>query len=151
MALTLPEATVRGLKRIDKDIAWAIVHMLEQDGAPPRRRSAGQPDVELVKIGEGRSLIAVNQTIVRWLPGVHIIPLEDTRAFLALEPGKGMADLELAIADRLEQRVSARERDVLGRMRALLRAWRRNRALQFTARTIIEVERRGRGVRTGNR
>jgi hypothetical protein len=36
------------------------------------------------------------------LPGVDAIPLADGRAFLALEPGRGIADLELAILDRLE-------------------------------------------------
>jgi len=94
-----------------------------------------------VTIGEGRSLIVVNRTIFRRLPGVHIIPLSDTRAFLALEPGKGMSDLELAVADRLEHDVLiARERDALARMRAKLREWRQDRRLQFTQRAIIEVE-----------
>ena len=36
------------------------------------------------------------------MPGVSLIPLSDGRAFLALERGKGVADLELAVLDRLD-------------------------------------------------
>jgi len=36
------------------------------------------------------------------MPGVHIIPPGATRAFLALEPGRGMSDLEVAVIDRLD-------------------------------------------------
>jgi len=34
VALTLPEEVVRGLRRIDDDIAWAIVHVFEREAAP---------------------------------------------------------------------------------------------------------------------
>src|SRR5262245_38329777 len=56
VALTLPDEVVRGLRRIDEDIAWAIVHMFEQDAAPAQAQHGGQPDAELVAIGDRRSL-----------------------------------------------------------------------------------------------
>jgi hypothetical protein len=159
VALTLPEAVVRGLRRINEDIAWAIVHMFEQEAAPPAADGGRQEDAELVAIGEARSLIVVNRTIFRQLPGVHIIPLSDTRAFLALEPGKGMTDLELAVIDRLDHgALGSREREALDHLRAKLREWRQHPQLHFSTRAIIEVEhlnsrRRGRGgrLKTGSR
>jgi hypothetical protein len=61
---------------------------------------------------------------------------------LALESGRGMTDLELAVLDRLEDpAVDRRERQALSRLRAQLRAWRRDRVLRFHARAIIVVER----------
>jgi len=145
VALTLPEEVVRGLRRIDDDIAWAIVHVFEREAAPAQVGNGRQPDAELVTIGDGRSLIVVNRTIFRQLPGVHIIPLSDTRAFLALEPGRGMSDLELAVVDRLDDRsVPPRERDGLARLQGQLREWRQDRRLRFHTRAIIEVERAAR-------
>ncbi|OLC52199.1 MAG: hypothetical protein AUH43_00735 [Acidobacteria bacterium 13_1_40CM_65_14] len=142
VALTLPEEVVRGLRRIDEDIAWAIVHMFEQEALPAQAGNGRQPDAELVTIGEGRSLIVVNRTVFRHLPGVHIIPLSDTRAFLALEPGRGMSDLELAVVDRLDDRsLPPRERDGLERLQSQLREWRRDPRLRFNTRAIIEVQR----------
>ena len=153
VAVTLPEEVVRGLRRIDEDIAWAIVHIFEQDAVPAQAGNGRQPDAELVTIGDGRSLIIVNRTIFRHLPGVHIIPISDTRAFLALEPGRGMSDLELAVVDRLHDgSLPPRERGGLERLQGQLREWRQDRRLRFNTRSIIEVEhaarRRGRAPKS---
>jgi len=75
------------------------------------------------------------------LPGVTLVPVSPTRAFLSLEPGLGMSDLELTVHDRLEEPdVDEREHRALTRLRAQLRRWRRDRALSFHTRAIIEVE-----------
>ena len=93
----------------------------------PRRGSSFaqnriQPDVELVTITERQSLIVVNRAVFGKLPGIQIVPLDGRRAFLALEPGRGMADLELAVLDRLENAaVAPPERQALARLRTELR------------------------------
>ena len=64
--------------------------------------------------------------------------MPDGRAFLALEPLKGFADLELAVADRLERgRLAQAERRNLEVFRRQLRGWRRTRGVRFTNRAII--------------
>jgi len=84
----------------------------------------------------------VNRAAVKRLPGVQIIPLNGHRAFLALEPGRGMPDLELAVRDRLDDRaVNGRERQALTELRSLLARWRRDRRLRVESRSIIVVER----------
>ena len=143
VALTLPEDVVRGLRKVHPDLAWAIVTVFEKEPPRSQRRSEQtQPDAELVMIGERLSLIAVNRAVFKSLPGISIIPLSGNRAFLALEPGRGMTDLELAVIDRLDDaKVDERERTALTMLRTQLRAWRRDHSLRFHTRAIIVVER----------
>jgi hypothetical protein len=144
VALTLPEEVITGLRKIDADLAWAVVRLFEEK---TRRAPAAQTEravVQLVGIAERRSLIVVNRAEFTRLPGVTMVPVSATRAFLSLEPGLGMSDLELAVTDRLdEETIDERERKALTRLRAQLRRWRRDRALRFHTRAIIEVEQFG--------
>ena len=144
VALTLPSEVVKGLRKVDPDLAWAIVTLFEK--APARAPAArnGQPDAELVQVAERRSLIVVNRATFKSLPGISIIPLDASRAFLALESGRGMTDLELTVIDRLEAPsalLAPRERKALHALRTQLSAWRHDAALRFHARGIIVVER----------
>jgi hypothetical protein len=140
VALTLPAEVVRGLRTQHPDLAWAIVRMFEKRG-PAAAREA-QRDVELVTIAGRRSLIVVNRSVFKNLPGVQIVPLGGQRAFLALDPGQGMGDLEVAVIDRMERPATGRrEREALGGLRRALRRWRHDRTLRFRTRTIIVVER----------
>jgi hypothetical protein len=143
VALTLPEDVLRGLRKVHHDLGWAIVALFEK--SPARSASVepeALPDVELVTVADRRSLIVVNRAVFRHLPGVSIVPLHGDRAFLALEDGHGMTDLELAVIDSLDdQTVEPRERVALQSLRAQLRKWRHDRTLRFHARSIIVVER----------
>ena len=140
VALTLPEEVVRGLRTQHPDLAWAIVTMFEK--RRPAAAGAPQRDVELVTIAGRRSLIVVNRSMFKSLPGVQVVPLNAQRAFLALDPGRGMGDLEVAVIDRLESAtIGRRERRALAGLRSALRTWRHDRTLRFETRTIIMVER----------
>jgi hypothetical protein len=142
VALTLPDDVVRGLRKIDADAGWAIVTLFEKSPARASSASVAQPDVELVTIADRRSLIVVNRAVFRHLRGVNIVPLHGNRAFLALEAGRGMADLELAVLDSLDDPlVELSERTALKKLRAQLRTWRQDRMLRFHTRSIIVVER----------
>jgi hypothetical protein len=141
VALTLPEDVIRGLRRVHPDIAWAIVTLFEK--RPNRSPDEGtQPDAALVTIAERRSLIVVNRAVFKSLPGISIIPLSANKAFLALDVGRGMTDLELAVIDRLDDpSIERRERMALKVLRAQLKAWRHDRTLRIHTRAIIVVER----------
>jgi hypothetical protein len=144
VALTLPEDAIDRLRRVHRDLGWAIVNLLDKEPrtASPRRREA-QPDVELVPVAESRSLIVVNREVIGNLPGVNIIPLSGNRAFLALDIDRGLSDLELAVTDRLaDPAVGRPERHALVHLRVQLGTWRRDHDLQFHTRAIIVVERR---------
>jgi hypothetical protein len=140
VALTLPAEVVRGLRALHPDLAWAIVALFEK--RTPIANGNPHPDSELVGIGDRNSLIAISRTIFRKLPGIDIVPLTEGRAFLALEPGCGLADLETAVLDRLESAPpGTAERRGLAHLRGQLKIWRRDRALRFHTRAIIVVER----------
>jgi hypothetical protein len=142
VALTLPHDVIGGLRKVDVDLARAIVSLFEKDGKPKKGRGALHRDVELVAIPDRKLLIVVNMAVVRRLPGIHVIPLNGDRAFLALESGRGVSDLELAILDRLEEgAIERREHDALVRFRAELRRWRRDPGLTFEQRAIIVATR----------
>src|SRR5262245_32204224 len=141
VALTLPEDVVVGLRRIDADLAWAVVRLYERDAGRARVPRPERAVAELVRIADRRSLIVVSRAELMRLPGVTMVPVSATRAFLSLEPGLGMSDLELAVNDRLEKPgLDEGEQRALGRLRAQLRRWRRDRTLRFHTRAIIEVE-----------
>lgn len=142
VALTLPEEVVRGLRSVDPDLGWAIVRLLEKASTRRPATAKPQPDAELVTIADRRCLIVVNRTVFKRLPGINIIPLHGNQAFLSLEIGRGMTDLELAVIDRLEDpALDLLERKALRNLRTQLRAWRQNPLLRFHTRAIIVVER----------
>jgi hypothetical protein len=143
VALTLPEDAIDRLRRVHRDLGWAIMKLLDQEPHPASARGEdSQPDVELVTVADRRSLIVVNREVIRSLPGVSIIPFSGNRAFLALDIDRGMSDLELAVSDRLgDPTVERRERRALVALRAQLTTWRRDHSLHVHTRAIIVVER----------
>jgi hypothetical protein len=147
IAITLPEDVIRGLKRIHADVAWAIVRLFQKRSHRTAAQRGSSADSELVSVANGKSLIVVNRDVFKTLPGVNMIPLHGDRAFLALDPDAGIADLELAVVDRMSNRaISSRERTALSELRGHLHRWRRDPALRCRVRSIIVVERtRARG------
>jgi hypothetical protein len=86
-------------------------------------------------------LIVVNRSAFKTLPGINLIPLTDTRAFLAMDSGRGLSDLELVVIDRLaDGGLGDRERAALESLRAQLSTWRHDQGLRFHSRSIIVVE-----------
>jgi hypothetical protein len=143
LALTLPHDVVQGLQRIHPDPAWAIVSLCEKlgDKAPRPRRESG-PHVELAKLSPDSALIVVDPQLIPSAPGVSVVPMAKGRAFLTFGEGRGLADLEVAVLDRLQQgKDSPAVRKQLTVLHRQIREWRRSRRLRFSTRSIIIVER----------
>jgi hypothetical protein len=150
VAVTLPEDVLKGLTHIHPDLGWAIVSLFEKRPASERRRPRRLAPAELTNVGTRRALIVVNPEVLRPIEGVTVISLANGPAFIALAPGKGLADLEVATADRLEsQGLRAHERQELELLRGSLRAWRRDPHLNVRTQSIIVIERRSRPERRG--
>jgi len=140
VALTLPTEVIEALRASHSDLGWAVVKLVEKTRGPAKRKAA--PDVQLVEVGAGASLIVVNPAFIEQLPTVQMVPLSDHEAFLALAPGRGMADLEIAVVDQIERlRPGTPERRAAERLRRQLSAWRRDSRLAFESRSIILVTR----------
>jgi hypothetical protein len=138
VAATLPQDTIEALANVHSDLGWAIVRVVDKAMRRTSRQRTAAEDVSLVEIGGGQALIVVDPTLVRGWPGVQVVPLSDRQAFLALAPGQGMADLELAVHDHLDAlRAGTAEHAAAERLLARLRSWRRDSDLAFESRVII--------------
>jgi hypothetical protein len=134
ISLTLPGDVIDWLTSIDDDLGWAIVRLHER-ATKVRRGDAAI--AQLVRFPGDRALIAVQADLFKDMPGVSLIPLAEGRAFLALETGKGVADLELLVLDRIDDpRVDEAERGALNTLRQLLKQWRQE-GIRFESRSIV--------------
>ena len=144
LTISLPADVVAWLKHLDPDPAWAIVSLFEK----AKRRAATGPlrVADLVRLPGKRALILVKPDAFAGLNGVSVIPLSDGRGFLALDAGRGLADLEVAVVDRLDDaRLAPGQRHALAEVRQLLRDWR-HQGLRFESRALLVVEQQGVGV-----
>jgi hypothetical protein len=133
ISLTLPADVIEWLASMDDDIGWAIVKLHERATKPRAKDEVAQ----LVRFPGDRALILVQAALFKDMPGVSLISLADGRAFLALEIGKGVADLELFVLDRLDDRkIDAAERAALNKLRLLLKQWRQE-GIRFESRSIV--------------
>lgn len=158
VTLTLPDDVVTWLGTLDADLGWAIVKLHERSLKTGQARQHTLAD--LVQLPGRRALILVRPESFANLKGISTIPLADGRGFLALDPGKGVADLELAVLDRLDVNgLPASERADLQFLRQQLRQWREE-GTAFESRAIIVAKcdpaTRGRALpavdaRTGSR
>jgi hypothetical protein len=152
LALTLPHDVVAALRRIHPDPAWAIVSLFERTAkrpppAPPPRR----PAVDLAQLSDRTALIVVDPRALRSAPGMSVVPVASGRAFLAFDEGRGLADLELAILEQLQDRRTApAARKELRALERQVRGWRRGRGFRLSKRSIILIERtvRARAIRS---
>jgi hypothetical protein len=150
VAITLPHDVLKWLEGIHPDPAWAIVSLFETARPTTRVSRWDEPDeVELAGIGEGRALITVDYKLFKRMKEVAAIPLSAGRAFLALAPGQGMADLELAVDDYLEDGAGEDKRGRFTGVRQRLRELRRDGDLRFETRSIIVVNTRRASKRKG--
>jgi hypothetical protein len=142
ISLTLPRDVINWLATIDDDLGWGIVKLYER---ATKARARETSVARLVRFPGNRALIVVRGDLFKAIPGVSPIALSDGSAFLALEPGKGVADLELLVLDRLDdQKIEPDERAALMELRALLKRWRQD-GLRFESRSIIVAQGTGTG------
>jgi hypothetical protein len=141
LAITLPADVLRWLKSLHPDPAWAIVSLYD------RATGAGQPEpdpvpfVELAKLGGDQSLIVVDPHAYHDLRDAVVLPMSQNRAFLALEAGKTIADLELSIRELIEDpRTDSDQLAKLWRLLDKVRRIRRSRLHRVSTRSIIVVE-----------
>lgn len=138
VTFTLPDDVLAWLRTIHTDPAWAVVKLYDRASRHEKRKTAL---ADLVQLPGRRALILVDCEALKQLPGVSIIPLADGRGMLALDVGKSVADLEIAVIDRLETpRLPNSQREALTALRGKLREWRQA-GVRFESRSIIVAHR----------
>ena len=135
VTVTLPEDILGRLSAVHSDIGSAIVKLVEQTA--PARRAAIRP-AEVTRFGN-RAVILVRPTpILRRLRGVHLVPVGDGRALIALAEPTSIPGLELQVRDALDALAKqSPERAALQMLADILRRSRGPYGPSSEARTII--------------
>ena len=144
LAFTVPDDVRAWLASIHPDPGWALVSLFDGATLSDAQRHPPKPTpvAEIALLARRRGLILVNRREIPAIAGVVLIPLSETQAFLALEPGKGLADIELSVIDAIGEAPSTDGRRSLEAFRDLLREWRKDPQWRFESRAIVVAERR---------
>jgi hypothetical protein len=136
VTLTLPEAVIAALAKVDADLSRAVVALAKR-----RRPVNGQPPAALAVFGN-RAVITIRPTkSLEKRTGVNLVPLPDGRALISFHQPKSIADLELLLYDALEDRsLSADDRRIFEGIGRILRDARRSSNVSLVHRTIIVLE-----------
>jgi hypothetical protein len=120
------------LRADDPDLSRAISNGLEPHAVPRK------VIVDVMRVGRRESLIIVNPTLLLTLGDCIFLRLAPDRAFSALKPTGTLADLALAVADRLEDADVTREQRAA--LRRALRTWRQDRKVRVTHKAIVILD-----------
>lgn len=138
VTVTLPEPVLESLRLLDHDIGRAIVRL-----AQPLVGARPHPPAELTTFGR-RSVIVVNPSAtLEQRTGVDLVHLPDGRALISFGQATTIPQLELVIADALEDpRLSGEDRVIFESIRDILRDARRSDRVALQSRSIIVIESR---------
>src|SRR5262249_3977948 len=96
LTVTLPQDVIARLQGIDADIGRAIVAVTEH--RTPRRVRAALP-AELASYGDQAVIVVLPVKALGKLPGVQLVPVGRGRALIALDDSQSVADFELQLRD----------------------------------------------------
>lgn len=138
VSLTLPEDVIRRLSAIDADLGRAIVTLAER--STPKRSRAPRP-AEIASYGNHAVIIVTPVKALKRLAGVQLVPVGNGRALIALERTHSIQQLELEIGDVIEHNnVPLPDRQALKAIADILRRTRRSREVSLEERMIIVLE-----------
>jgi hypothetical protein len=140
VTITLPEDVLTSLAAVHADLGRAIVTLTERR---PKGKGRRVQPAEVAAYGN-QAIILVNPAkALKRLPGVKLVPLDNGRALISLDPDYSIPQLELDVRDALEhQTLVAVEREVLRSIGNILREARQSARMTATPRTIIVLERK---------
>ena len=147
ITLTLPDHVIDALGALDPDLSRAVVRL-----AQPELGKRPHPPAELAKFGQ-RAVIVVNPSrTLEEKTGVSLVPLPDGRALISFERPRTIAELELTIADAIDDhRLSRSDQATFKAIEKILRAARRSKDITLQQRSIIVLESRRRSRTTSSR
>ena len=142
VTVTLPHDVLSRLNAVHADLGRAIVSVVEHH---PRARSARTKAAEVTRYGNHAVIVVNPVRALKKLAGVQLVPIGDGRALIALDRPHTVPQLELAARDLIERhQVTDIERRTLTELADILRQARESRTVTLEERTIIVLEARRR-------
>lgn len=138
VTLTLPEHVIDALSRVDADLSRAVVRIAQPTAGTPARVPA-----ELARFGRHAVIVIDPSRSLERRAGVELVPLPDGRALISFDRARTTADLELTIADALEDPgVPPSDRKVFEAIAQILKGARQSEDVVLRQRNIIVLEAR---------
>ena len=138
VTLTLPVHVIDVLTGIDADLSRAVVRVAGPSAAAPPHRPA-----EVTRFGRRAVIVVDPSRTLEQRAGVELVPLPDGRALISFDRARTTADLELTIADALEDaQLPARDRAIFEAVANILKAARQSEDVVLRQRNIIVLEAR---------
>jgi hypothetical protein len=137
VTVTLPEDVLARLASVDADLGRAIVRVAEH-----RVHSSPAPrPAELATYGRRAVIVVKPVKALERLSGIQLVPIGHGRALIALNQPRSIPQLELDLRDAIERKtVDRREKATLQAVADILRRTRHSRRTVLEERTIIVVE-----------
>lgn len=141
VTVTLPERTLRQLRRIGEDRARAIVKVVDIVAG-----SATHPmkPVEVIEIAPGKAMIVVGPSrSLRKIAWLHMVEIAPTRYLLVVPTGTPVESLEVAILDLIENlsEEDIEERELLNELRHCIAHPRRRKMVSKGE--LLFIDKRG--------
>ena len=140
LTLTLPEHVIAALEGIDADLSRAVVRL-----AQPALPGSIHPPAELAQYGRHAVIVVDRSRSLERRAGLELVPLPDGRALISFDRARTAADVELTIADALEESgLPPADRRVFAAIAGILKGARQSDDLVVRQRNIIVLERKRR-------
>jgi hypothetical protein len=149
LAVKVPQDTVAALRKLNPDLGRAIVALTVRRAQQLARPRGATPLLKLVRLHRDHFVIVVDRTRVPPLPGIAMVPVNDSEALLAFQGAGALFELELAIREALDDdALDSQRRQSLAEARQQVRSWRQDGRLRAEIRHLV-VMRRARALSPG--
>jgi hypothetical protein len=140
VTVTLPQTTLRQLEQVDADRGRAIVKLAKNASL---ELDDGRAFVDVVDIGSGTALVVVGgASILRQIPFVRLVEVALGRYLIALLPGRGIHELEIALTDLLEdsQHLIESDRELVSQLATRLRKFRKTESVSTAQILLLQIK-----------
>jgi len=140
ITITLPNSTLRQLQDFDSDRGRAIVKLARNAA---NKSPADHPLVEILEMAHNTGLVVIGPAPslakIRFIQLVEVAP---ARYLLALSPGHGFHELEIALNDLLSELgpAYARDRELISQLLAHFRTYRKSDSMSTAQILLLRLQ-----------
>jgi hypothetical protein len=140
VTITLPQTTLRQLEQVDSDRGRAIVKLAKTASF---ELDEARPLVEVVEIGGGTALVVVGGAgALKRISFVRLVEVALGRHLIALLPGHGIHELEVALGDLLEdaRELTELNRELVSALLKHLQTFRKTESVSTAQILLLQIK-----------